>query len=84
MVARILEKSSGQLLKLSLAISKLFYVAFNSLANRMYDPAQKIDAYRIPVLARDAMFRASTYFRWADFYLHGSPSDPRINSLWVQ
>jgi hypothetical protein len=30
------------------------------------------------------MFRASTYFRSADFYLHGDWSDSRINSLWVQ
>jgi dienelactone hydrolase len=61
-----------------------FYAAFSSLANRVYDAAQKIDASRLPVSARDAMFRASTYFRSADFYLHGNPSDPRINSLWVQ
>ncbi|KAL0765658.1 hypothetical protein CaCOL14_011882 [Colletotrichum acutatum] len=33
-------------------------------------------------LIRDAMFRASTYYRAADFYLHGNWEDPRILSLW--
>ena len=58
-----------------------FYNAFSSLANRVYDAAKKIDAKQFPISARDAMFRASTYLRSADFYLHGNPSDPRINSL---
>jgi hypothetical protein len=61
-----------------------FYSVFNGLANSVYDAARKIDACRLPVSARDAMFRASTYFRSADFYLHGDWSDPRINFLWVQ
>ena len=30
--------------------------------------------------ARSAYLRASTYFRMAEFYLHGNPSDPRILS----
>ena len=30
--------------------------------------------------ARTAYLRASTYFRMAEFYLHGSPGDPRILS----
>ena len=30
--------------------------------------------------ARTAYLRASTYFRMAEFYLHGSPADPRILS----
>ena len=61
-----------------------YYGGFNDLASRVYDAAQKIDAQEFPVSVRDAMFRASTYFRSADFYLHGNPSDPRINSLWAQ
>ena len=32
------------------------------------------------VSAREAYLRASTYFRMAEFYLHGDPSDPRILS----
>jgi pimeloyl-ACP methyl ester carboxylesterase len=30
--------------------------------------------------AREAYLRASTYFRTAEFYLHGNPADPRILS----
>ncbi|BBZ28906.1 hypothetical dipeptidyl aminopeptidase/ acylaminoacyl-peptidase related protein [Mycolicibacterium madagascariense] len=30
------------------------------------------------VSAREALLRASTYFRMAEFYLHGDPDDPRI------
>ncbi|WP_422743451.1 alpha/beta hydrolase family protein [Mycobacterium sp. WMMD1722] len=30
------------------------------------------------VSAREALLRASTYFRMAEFYLHGNPEDPRI------
>jgi dienelactone hydrolase len=61
-----------------------FYNAFNNMANRVYQSALAINASRFPVSARDTFFRASTYYRSADFYLHGNPSDPRINSLWVQ
>ena len=32
------------------------------------------------VSAREAYLRASTYFRTAEFYLHGNPADPRILS----
>jgi len=32
------------------------------------------------VSAREAYLRASTYFRMAEFYLHGNPDDPRIIS----
>lgn len=61
-----------------------WYNAFYALATRVYATAQNLDPYRYPISARDAMFRASTYFRASDFFLHGNPSDPRINSLWVQ
>ena len=32
------------------------------------------------VSARESYLRASTYFRTAEFYLHGDPADPRIMS----
>ena len=32
---------------------------------------------------RDSMFAAATYFRAADFFLHGNENGPRITSLWV-
>ncbi|KAI1610107.1 Alpha/Beta hydrolase protein [Exophiala viscosa] len=61
-----------------------FSKAFDALATRVYNQAEKIDQSRYPVSARDAYFRASNYFRAADFYLHGKPEDPRIDELWTK
>jgi len=35
------------------------------------------------ITERDRAFRAASYYRAADFFLHGDPSDPRINSTWA-
>jgi len=35
-----------------------------------------------PVTAREAYYRAATYYRTAEFFLHGDPSDPRIVETW--
>jgi len=59
-----------------------FNEAFTDLADRVQQQAQAIDISRFPVSARNAYFKAASYFRSADFYLHGNWSDPRINSLW--
>ncbi len=32
--------------------------------------------------ARETYFAAASYYRAADFYLHGNWSDPRINVFW--
>jgi pimeloyl-ACP methyl ester carboxylesterase len=37
-----------------------------------------------PVSARNAMFRASNYYRSADFFLHGNANDPRLHSIWAK
>lgn len=34
------------------------------------------------VSAREAYYRAATYYRTAEFFLHGNPSDPRILATW--
>jgi pimeloyl-ACP methyl ester carboxylesterase len=34
------------------------------------------------VTARDAYYRAATYYRTAEFFLHGNPADPRIVETW--
>ncbi|ERS95686.1 alpha/beta hydrolase [Sporothrix schenckii 1099-18] len=60
-----------------------FSGAFNKLANHVYAQAQAINATLDPVTARNAFFRASTYFRSADFYLHGNGSDPRLATFWA-
>ncbi len=49
---------------------------------RVHNVASTIDSNKHPISARNALFREATYFRSADFYLHGNWSDPRINSLW--
>lgn len=61
-----------------------YYEAFNTLANAVLTHAKTINIHHFPVSAKDAYFKASTYFRSADFFLHGNPSDPRIYSLWDQ
>lgn len=37
---------------------------------------------RSHVSTRDALFRAATYFRTADFFLHNNWDDPRIQTFW--
>ena len=59
-----------------------FYSSFYGMATRMKAVADTIDVQRFPVSAREAYFRIATYFRAADFFLHGNISDPRIYSLW--
>lgn len=61
-----------------------YYNAFYDLASRVHNTSQAIDSKKYPVSARNALFREATYYRSADFYLHGNKSDPRINSLWDQ
>ena len=60
-----------------------WYREFNYLADSIHDKAEKINGTRFPVSAREAYFRSAAYYRMADFFLHGNPSDPRINSLWA-
>jgi hypothetical protein len=61
-----------------------FSSAFLNLATSVQSLATKIDPRRFPISARDTYLRASTYFRSADFYLHGNPSDPRIMTYWAK
>ena len=35
-----------------------------------------------PATRRDRAFRAASYYRAADFFLHGTPDDPRIMQTW--
>lgn len=56
-----------------------FYIAFNKRAERVLTQAQQT---RHPVSIRDAMFRAATYFRMADLYIHNNWDDPRILRIW--
>lgn len=35
-----------------------------------------------PISARDGLLRASTYYRAAEFFLHGNPDDPRVDHAY--
>jgi pimeloyl-ACP methyl ester carboxylesterase len=59
-----------------------YYGAFIDLATRVDKIARSIDTRKNPVSARQGFFKAATYYRSADFFLHGNASDPRIYSIW--
>ncbi|KAF3062823.1 2,6-dihydropseudooxynicotine hydrolase [Daldinia childiae] len=61
-----------------------YYNAFHSLADRVQNQASAIDSSRYPISARNAFFREATYYRSADFFLHGNWNDSRINMLWTK
>ena len=61
--------------------------AFFSLAQRAEataGPPGKPNQTSRNVSRADRMFAASNYYRTADFFLHGNPSDPRIMPLWTK
>lgn len=59
-----------------------YYTAYHNLATRVNADAQAINRQENPISARQAFFRASNYYRSADFFLHGNWADSRINALW--
>ncbi|XWW96243.1 hypothetical protein V2A60_004216 [Cordyceps javanica] len=61
-----------------------YYRAFNSLAERVDEQGRAIDATKYPASFRAMRLKAASYFRAADFFLHGDWEDPRIDSLWAK
>lgn len=59
-----------------------YYNVWSNLANRVDKTARSIDSKKHRVSARNAFFKAATYYRSADFFLHGNWEDPRINAIW--
>lgn len=57
-----------------------WYRAWVVLAERVEKSVESPQTH--PVSRRDAMFRAATYYRSADFFLHENAEDPRIDALW--
>jgi pimeloyl-ACP methyl ester carboxylesterase len=55
-----------------------WYEVWHSRGERVGGRAKDYLASGHLVSAREALLRASTYFRMAEFYLHGNPEDPRI------
>lgn len=59
-----------------------WYSEWNSTADHFRDEGEKNLAAGHTVTARGAYYRAATYYRTAEFFLHGDPSDPRIIETW--
>ncbi|PNP73516.1 hypothetical protein FNYG_13110 [Fusarium nygamai] len=59
-----------------------WYHEFKFLADKIREQAVAAEKKKDWVSARSAYFRSSSYYRGADFFLHGDQSDPRINILW--
>ncbi|TRW80747.1 alpha/beta fold hydrolase [Mycolicibacterium sp. 018/SC-01/001] len=55
-----------------------WYAEWHARGERVLGRAQSYLSAGHLVSAREAFLRASTYFRMAEFYLHGDPDDPRI------
>ncbi|KAH6892479.1 Alpha/Beta hydrolase protein [Thelonectria olida] len=60
------------------SFSDVFHTLANKTKAQAEDPANAYDSINV----RDTWFSAATYFRRADFYLHGEWDNPLINSLW--
>ncbi|KAH8901179.1 2,6-dihydropseudooxynicotine hydrolase [Thozetella sp. PMI_491] len=56
-----------------------WYAGWNRRAERLIS---QVNSITDPISVRDTMFRAATYLRGADFFLHGNWDDPRIQILW--
>ncbi|KAK5704573.1 hypothetical protein LTR17_021769 [Elasticomyces elasticus] len=80
--------NSGEVLRIATQIIpqdfESVYKAFYYVAEQTYAFAESVDKTKDPVSAREAYYHAATYYRGADFYLHGNQSDPRLISLWDQ
>lgn len=55
-----------------------WYANWHARGERVATRADDYLAAGHPISARESFLRASTYFRMAEFYLHGNPDDPRI------
>lgn len=55
---------------------------WSKTARRAHALADEAKARGYRVGAREAYLRASNYYRTAEFFLHGNPSDPRIRDTW--
>jgi len=74
---RIKQKEGGMQ-----ALLRAWYEEWRTLGERIERIGDACLARGHKVSARDAFFRASEYFRSADFYLHDNPENPAILELW--
>jgi pimeloyl-ACP methyl ester carboxylesterase len=59
-----------------------WYDEWNATAEGVAREAEGQLARGHRVSARDSYLRATTYYRTSEFFLHGNPQDPRINSAY--
>jgi dienelactone hydrolase len=59
-----------------------WHTEFLALAERVASEGWN-DASTTSPTRRDRAFRAASYYRAADFFLHGDPGDPRIDETWA-
>ena len=59
-----------------------WYQEWHKTAERVHNIADEALAKGHKVSAYQAYLRATTYYRCAEFYLHGNPDDPRILATW--
>ncbi|KAI1777279.1 alpha/beta-hydrolase [Hypoxylon cercidicola] len=59
-----------------------FYSEFKFLGDSLHDVATSINATKFPVSAREAYFRAASYYRASVFFLVGNKTDPRLFDVW--
>jgi predicted alpha/beta-fold hydrolase len=59
-----------------------WYKEWNALAEKVSSEAEDQLVGNHLISARDSFLRASTYYRTSEFFLHGNPDDPRINSAY--
>ncbi|KAL8752358.1 MAG: hypothetical protein Q9199_005799 [Rusavskia elegans] len=60
--------------------TEVFWELANQTKAQAEDPEIAYDAFNV----RDTWFSTATYFRRADFYLHGNPDNPLINYFWEE
>ncbi|TKA81028.1 hypothetical protein B0A55_02482 [Friedmanniomyces simplex] len=78
------ESDAAFLLPHIMKSDRILDVAFYPVAEAINALAESVDIRKDPVAAREAYFRAATYYRGADFLIIGNQSDPRHWSLWDQ
>ncbi len=74
---RIKEKEGNQE-----ALLRAWHEEWKKLAQRIEKIGDECFARGRRVSARDAYFRASEYYRSAEFYLHDNPKNPAILEMW--
>lgn len=59
-----------------------WFKEWNATAERVFAAGEAQLAAGHRISARDSYLRASTYFRASEFFLHGEPADPRIDTAY--